>query len=97
MVPMLTLSWLWLSVLRLKAVAGMVSFSASAASAEVAICIALKPWWVRASAPVPAIRFAGRPPLVSGMQSRQSWRSRRSATLATAVFRPSIAKPTWPP
>ena len=34
MVPMLTLSWLWHSVLRLNTLAGMVSFSASAASAE---------------------------------------------------------------
>ena len=44
MVPMLTLSWLWHSVLRLKTLAGMVSFSASAVSAEAEICIALKPW-----------------------------------------------------
>ena len=40
---MLTLSWLCDSVLRLNDAAGSVSFSASAASALVEICIALKP------------------------------------------------------
>ena len=40
---MLTLSWLWHSVLRLNTLAGMVFFNASAASAEAAICMALKP------------------------------------------------------
>ena len=42
-VPMLTLSWLCDSVLRLKTLAGMVSFRASAVRAEAEICMALKP------------------------------------------------------
>ena len=48
-VPIVTLSWLWHSVVRLNTLAGMVSFSASAVSAEAAICIALKPWWAARS------------------------------------------------
>ena len=43
MVPMLTLSWLWHSVEREKADAGMVSFSASAVQAEQLICSAFRP------------------------------------------------------
>ena len=42
-VPMLTLSWLCDSVLRLNTLAGIVNLSASAVSADAEICIALKP------------------------------------------------------
>ncbi len=68
----------------------MVSFNASAVSAEVAICMALKPWWARRSAPWRPTRSAGRPLLVTGLHSSAIWRSSRSARLATAAFSPSI-------
>jgi hypothetical protein len=96
-VPMLTLSWLWHSVLRLKTLAGIVSFKASAASADAEICIALKPWCAARSGPERATRLAGRPALVSGLQTSAIWRSTRSARLATAVFRASSAKQACPP
>jgi len=44
MVPMLTLSWLCDSVEREKDAAGIVALRASAASADDAIDMALKPW-----------------------------------------------------
>ena len=56
--PMLTLSWLCDSVLRLKTLAGMVSFSASAVSAEALICMALNPWCA-ARAPTGADQIGG--------------------------------------
>ena len=85
--PMLTLSWLCDSVLRLNTLAGMVSFSASAVSADAVICMRLEAV-VRDRAPRrPApTRFAGRPWLVAGLHSSASWRSSRSATFATAVL-----------
>jgi len=40
-----TLSWLWFSVLRLKTLAGIVNFSASAANADAGDLHCLNPWW----------------------------------------------------
>ncbi|MNT81292.1 hypothetical protein D3C72_2208720 [compost metagenome] len=58
---MLTLSWLWHSVERENAVAGMVCLSASAVHAEAPICTAFRPWFSGASAPVAPDRLAGSP------------------------------------
>ena len=91
MVPMLTLSWLWHSVEREKTLAGMVCLSASAVQAETPICTALKPWLIICRSSGAPERLLGRPPLNLLSTSWASWRSSRSARLATAVFMLSMA------
>ena len=66
MVPMLTLSWLWFSVLRLNTLAGIVAFRASAVSADAVICMALNPWCAASSPAGAPTRFAGSPWFVPG-------------------------------
>ena len=68
--PMLTLSWLCDSVLREKTLAGIVSLSASAVSAEAPICMALNPWCVTPASG--ATRSAGSPAFVAGLHSMTS-------------------------
>ncbi len=58
---MLTLSWLCDSVDRENALAGIVSFSASAVHADTEICTPLNPWLIGARLGGAPDKFCGKP------------------------------------